>query len=116
MSLTADVEIGLVTDGILRSRYRNSFEKVKLLKPGQVTAVAVDLWSTSLVFNRGHRIRVAVSSSNAPRFEPNPNTGGNSPSDGETRIATNTLYLSGEHPSHILLPVYEDTGKRESAE
>jgi predicted acyl esterase len=66
----------------------------------------VDLWSTSLVFDRGHRIRVAVSSSNAPRFEPNANTGAAHPAAGKTRVATNTVYLSAAHPTHVLLPIY----------
>src|SRR5262249_47551577 len=65
----------LVTDGIRRASLRNGFEKREPLEAGKVYEVAVDLWSTSLVFNKGHRIRVAVSSSNAPRFEPNANTG-----------------------------------------
>jgi hypothetical protein len=37
--------------------------------------VEIDLWNTSYVFNKGHSIRVAVSSSNYPRFKANPNTG-----------------------------------------
>jgi uncharacterized protein len=49
---------------------------------------------------------VAVSSSNAPRFEPNANTGEAHPVPGKTRVATNTVHLSATHPSHILLPVY----------
>ena len=92
----------LVTDGILRASLRNSFERSELLKPDQTYELTVDLWSTSLVFNKGHRIRVAVSSSNSPRFEPNPNTG----ATGAPRIATNTLRVSGEQLSHILLPIY----------
>jgi putative CocE/NonD family hydrolase len=35
----------------------------------------VDLWGTAIVFRRGHRIRVIVSSSDFPRYERNPNTG-----------------------------------------
>jgi len=101
----------LVTDGILRARFRKSFEHHQLLEPGQVCPLAVDLWSTSLVFNRGHRIRIAVSSSNAPRFEPNPNTGGNQMSDEEARIATNNLHFSATHPSHIVLPVYDEAAE-----
>jgi putative CocE/NonD family hydrolase len=94
----------LVTDGILRVSLRNSFEQPELLDPGKSYELTVDLWSTSLVFNTGHCIRVAISSSNAPRFEPNPNTAGR----GTPRVAINTLHVSAEHPSHILLPVYRD--------
>lgn len=97
----------LVTDGIRRASLRNSYETREPLKPGEMYEIEVDLWSTSLVFNEGHRIRIAVSSSNAPRFEPNPNTGDPHPVDGKTRIATNTLHLSPEHPSRIVLPVYD---------
>jgi uncharacterized protein len=95
----------LVTDGILRARFRESFEHEKLLESGKVYEITVDLWSTSLVFNRRHKIRVAVSSSNAPRFDPNPNTGHAFRADKEIRVATNTIYFSREHPSRILLPV-----------
>jgi predicted acyl esterase len=95
----------LVTDGILRARFRDSFEHEKLLEPGKTYELTVDLWSTSLIFNRGHKIRVAVSSSNAPRFDPNPNTGHAFRADKERRVATNTIYFSKDHPSRILLPV-----------
>jgi predicted acyl esterase len=104
----------LVTDGIRRASLRKSYEKHEPLVAGEVYELEVDLWSTSLIFNKGHRIRVAVSSSNAPRFEPNPNTGDPHPVPGKTRIATNTLYLSQKFPSHIVLPVYKDAGGRQS--
>jgi putative CocE/NonD family hydrolase len=96
----------LVTDGIQRASLRRSFEKRELLEPGEVYELDVDLWSTSLIFNAGHRIRVAVSSSNAPRFEPNANTGDPHPLPGKSRIATNTVHLSARYPSRILLPIY----------
>lgn len=101
----------LVTDGILRTRFRKSFQKEARLEPGEVVEISVDLWSTSLVFNKGHRIRVAVSSSNAPRFDPNPNTGHEFRADKEQRVATNTLHISEKHPSQIILPVYRDAAQ-----
>jgi uncharacterized protein len=96
----------LVCDGIRRARFRESFAEEKFLEPGEVYRVEVDLWSTSHVFAPGHRLRVAVSSSNAPRFEPNPNNGDPHP-DGPNppRVATNTVYLSRERASRIVLPV-----------
>jgi predicted acyl esterase len=96
----------LVTDGILRARYHKSFETESFLEPGRVYELNVDLWSTSLVFNKGHRIRVAVSSSNSPRFEANPNTGKAFRADKETRVARNTVHLSAKHASRIVLPVH----------
>lgn len=96
----------LVTDGILRARYRHSKEYGVMMQPGEVYKIEVDLWSTSLVFNRGHQIRIAVSSSNFPRFQKNLNTGGPVHEDGRGQAATNTLHLSRKHPSHVVLPVY----------
>ena len=103
----------LVTDGIRRASLRNGFEEREPLESGKVYELDVDLWSTSLVFNKGHRLRVAVSSSNSPRFEPNPNTGDPHPVPGKSRIATNTLHVSGESPSRIVLPLYNgpDAGR-----
>jgi predicted acyl esterase len=97
----------LVTDGIRHASLRESFTEEKLLKPGEVYEIPIDLWSTSLVFNRGHRIRVAVSSSNAPRFDPNPNTGRAFRSSSEIRVATNTIHFSNQYPSRIALPIYK---------
>lgn len=56
--------------------------------------IIIDLWSTSLVFSKGHKIRVSVSGSNYPRFEKRSND-----------IANNTLHVGGERASHILLPI-----------
>jgi putative CocE/NonD family hydrolase len=104
----------LVTDGIQRASLRNSCEKREPLAEGKVYEVDVDLWSTSLIVNKGHRIRIAVSSSNSPRFEPNANTGDPHPVAGKTRIATNTLRISERYPSQIRFPLAEGTpAKRE---
>lgn len=99
----------LVTDGILRARFRKSLEHEELLEPGQTYKLSVDLWSTSLIFNKGHRVRVLISSSNSPRFDPNPNTGHPFRADKQTRVATNTVHLSAGHPSHITLPIYRES-------
>ena len=102
----ADGRSLLGTDGILRARHRKSYETEDFLGQGEIYELTIDLWSTSLVFNKGHKIRVAVSSSNHPRFDPNPNTGRPLRADAETRPATNTLHLSEKHPSHIVLPLF----------
>ena len=95
----------IVVDGIIRASHRNSMEKRELMEPGEIYEFEIDLWPTSLVFSKGHRVRVAISSSNSPRFEPNPNTGKPSGVDDDMKTVTNTIYLDAEHPSHILLPV-----------
>jgi predicted acyl esterase len=95
----------LVTDGILRGRYRGGFETPQLLPPGAIGEFHLDLWSTALVFNAGHRIRVDISSSNSPRFEPNPNTGEVSGLAAPKAAAANMVYHSKIHCSRLVLPV-----------
>lgn len=95
----------LVLDGIIRARHRGSMRSEELLEPGKVYDLRIDLWSTSIVFNAGHRIRVDISSSNAPRFDPNPNTGEPFRASERTAIAENTIYHDAAHPSALLLPV-----------
>ncbi len=95
----------LVTDGIIRACHRSSMEKRELMEPGKIYEFEIDLWNTSIVFSKGHKIRVLISSSNSPRFEPNPNTGKPSGIDDETKVAENTIYLNSKYPSHILLPI-----------
>lgn len=95
----------LVQDNGLRARFREGFEHEVMMKKGEVYKLTIDLWSTSIIFNKGHRIAVHVTSSNDPRFDPNPNTGKPLRADNETRIATNTIYHDPSHPSRLLLPV-----------
>jgi putative CocE/NonD family hydrolase len=100
-----DGQARILTDGILRLRYRNSLEKPELAHPGRVYRIVIDAGVTSNVFLKGHRIRVEVSSSNFPRFDRNPNTGG--AIAGETRLlkAQQAIHHGPQYPSHILLPV-----------
>ncbi len=70
-----------LTEGILRASYRNSDAHPEPLQPGQVYPLHIDLWSTSNVFHKGHRIRLEVSSSNFPRFDRNLNTGKSAAND-----------------------------------
>ncbi|MGQ9698906.1 MAG: CocE/NonD family hydrolase [Armatimonadota bacterium] len=93
-----------VADGLIRARWRNP-RRQSLIQPGRVYALDIDLWSTSMVFQKGHRIRLEVSSSNFPRFSRNPNTG--RPIETETQLvkATNTVFHDAKRSSCLVLPV-----------
>ena len=97
-------------DGILRARYRNSFEHPDLLDPGKVYRFEIDLWATSNAFLPGHRIRVSVTSSCFPRFDRNPNTGGPIHNEATGQVAINTVFHDTFRPSHIVLPTIEVEG------
>lgn len=96
----------LICDGILRMRNRNGCDHWEFMTPGEIYEVEVDLWSTSYIWDVGHRIRVAVSSSNYPRYLANPNTIDGINQNTGYAIAQNTLYVDAEHPSCIVLPRY----------
>jgi predicted acyl esterase len=95
----------LVLDSAVRARFREGFDHEVFMKQGEVYKFKIDLWSTSLIFNKGHRIAVHVSSSNDPRFDPNPNTGKALRADKQTQVATNSIHHDRVHPSRALLPV-----------
>lgn len=105
---TADYPEGLainLTDSILRVRYRNGWTEPEWLEPGQVCACAFALYPTSNVFKTGHSIRVDVSSSNFPRFDVNPNTGGPLGRERQFRLAHQAIFHEAAYPSHIALPL-----------
>jgi putative CocE/NonD family hydrolase len=94
-----------VGDGIIRARYRNSLTHAEMLQPNRPYEFTIELYPTSLVFMKGHRVRVDVSSSNFPRFDVNPNTGEPLNNNKHSRIAANQVFHDPEHPSRIILPV-----------
>ncbi|WP_257818270.1 CocE/NonD family hydrolase C-terminal non-catalytic domain-containing protein [Phenylobacterium sp. J367] len=76
------------------------------MTPNAPEKLIVDLWPTAITFEKGHRIAVHVTSSNAPRYEVNPNTG-EAPGSAKLkpRVATNTIYMDAARPSALVLPV-----------
>jgi putative CocE/NonD family hydrolase len=94
-----------IADSIVRARYRSGPGKAELMKPGEPYEFTIEMYPTSLVFKKGHRIRLDISSSNFPRFDVNPNTGEALNDNRRTQVAHNTIYLDGKHPSQIILPV-----------
>ena len=95
----------LITDGILRMRNRNGYDHWDFMTPDEIYEVEIDLWSTAYLFNEGHKIRVSVSSSNAPRFLPNPNTKDGWLKNESYNVAENTLFVGNTYHSQIVLPL-----------
>lgn len=99
----------ILTEGILRARYRNSFTMPELLDPDAIYELRINLWATANVFLPGHRIRLEVSSSNFPRFARNSNTGGDIAHEAASayRPAINRVLHDAAHPSCVILPIIE---------
>ena len=94
-----------LTDGILRCRYRESWEHPSPMTPGQPYRIRVSAFPTSNLFKAGHRIRLDISSSNFPHFDVNPNTGAPEGTGLTRQVARNTVFVDAGRPSHVLLPV-----------
>lgn len=94
-----------ITDGILRLRFRESFERAVLAEPGKVYAIEVTLAPTANRFLRGHRLRIDIASSNFPRFDVNPNTGAPAGVPSTAVVANNCLHVGPSTPSHLELYV-----------
>ncbi len=101
----------LVLDQAFRLRFREGFNRMVKAEPGKVYPITVDLWSTALVFNKGHKIAIQVSSSNSPRFEPHSNTWKPVTSPDQTVKAQNTVYHTAAQASRLLLPVTKVYGE-----
>ena len=94
-----------LTDGILRCRYRDSWESPTLMTPGQPYPIVVSCFPTANLFKAGHRIRLDVSSSNFPHFDVNPNTGAPEGEGLTRRVAKNSVFVDAGRPSHVILPI-----------
>lgn len=117
----------LVLDGIVKGRYRRTYLQEEFLTPGEAHEFDIDLGYIAIVLAPGHRLRLAISSSNFDRFDINPNTGEpygahtlsrelsarrlrGYESRGEPQYtaalpAQNRIYLDRNRPSHVILPV-----------
>ena len=92
-----------LSDGILRTKFRNSWSEPTLMEPGEVCPISIDLYPTSNLFAKGHRIRLDISSSNFPRLDVNGNTGENPALSAIKVTADNTVYHDHGRPSHVVL-------------
>ena len=120
MDVAPDGNARLVSDGVIRARYRNGlanpdsldparFENglahPEMLEPGEIYRFDIDLWFTSNEFQPGHSIAVAISSSNFPRIDRNLNTGGDNQQESDYVTADQMVFHDAQHPSHIVLPI-----------
>jgi predicted acyl esterase len=70
------------------------------LKPGEAVECQVEIWSTSMVFKKGHKLRLditardGVGTQHFTHFNNDYNAG-----------ATNTIYSGGDKQSYLLLPI-----------
>ena len=77
------------------------------MNPGEVYELEIDLIGTANLFQKGHRVRLHITSSHFPQFNRNPNTGKAFGTSAEIVKAEQTVYHGGAKVSHLVLPVIE---------
>lgn len=96
----------LIADGMVRTgllyNQQNGELKGEHLHPRKAE---IDLWSTSILIPKGHRLRVSITSSNYPRFEKNSNRGLLNMHQQVPVIANNKIHVGQLYPSRLILPV-----------
>ena len=97
-----------LNDGIVRARFRNSRTNATPIVPHRIYEYRINCCASSYVFRKGSSIRLEISSSAFPKFDPNLNTGGRIGSDQDATTAAQKIYHDAEHPSHVLLPSLAD--------
>lgn len=98
------IQLGART-GIRRGRYRNGYAREELLVPGAVETFPIELFDIAHQFRPGHRVRLEISSSAAPHYNPNQNTGNPVATDTTWRVARQVIHHDRARPSSITLPL-----------
>lgn len=97
----------IVLEGAAMGRFHSGFGNPQPMEDGKVYELEIEFISTAYVFASGHKIRLHVSSSGAPRFDVHPNTWDAIESYDEAQVAHNTVHVSAAHSSRLVLPVIE---------
>ena len=95
----------LVRQSAMLARYWQGLDKPAPLKKGKVVTLDMDMWSTALVFNKGHRIALLVAGSSEKSYEVHPNTYQPVASMDKAVVAHNRVHVSARHASRLILPV-----------
>jgi putative CocE/NonD family hydrolase len=96
------VKLGPKAIGVIRARYREGYDKERLLTPHKTERYRIELFDVGHTFLPGHRIRLEVSSSAYPAVAPNANTGHPVATDTESRVARQQVHHGrGAHHTSI---------------
>jgi hypothetical protein len=100
----------ILTQGIRRMRFRNTYSDEELMTPGEVYPVKIELHDLSVNFLAGHSIKIIITNSNYPMFDINLNNGDSLYVPGDTLIAKTYLHHWGNYKSKIILPITKISG------
>jgi predicted acyl esterase len=96
-----------LSEGFLRLRFREGFDRQVFLTPGKPVEVTVRMSHLSHRVAAGDRLRLLVGSTYFPLLDPNPNTGEHIGTGSDVRVAQQSVHHDNVRPSHVLLPVLQ---------
>lgn len=105
--VTPDGKAMMLTQGMIRARFRNSPEREELLVPGKKYDFELSLSHIAVKFLKGHRMRLDICGQSFPRFARNANTGNDPLTDTELKISRHTVFHDAKHPAVLRLPVLQ---------
>ena len=98
----------ILTQGLIRAKWRNGFFQYSPIEPGQITEYTIEVGNAGNCFLPGHRIKLHVSSALFPLYDRNLNTGEPSATCDHYEIARQMLLHDTLHPSCVILPLIAD--------
>lgn len=98
----------LISEGEYRIGVMCLQQHGSLYEPEKIYEVKVDLSPTSIVFAKGHAVRLSISSSSYPRLEKNMNIGLLNNRSGKFNLAKNVIYMGKKYVSRLLLPIVQN--------
>jgi putative CocE/NonD family hydrolase len=90
------------------ARYWQGLDKPAPLQTGRIYRLMLDCWSTALVFGKGHRIGLHISSSSDPAYEVHPNRYEQVDSTNDVQVAHNTIHMCMTNATRLILPVVSE--------
>lgn len=96
-----------IGDTILRMRHRDGVDTEDFMEAGQRYDITLPPILLSRRIEKGHQLRVQVSSSNFPTYARNLNTDKNPYISVEVAVANNTVHVGSGSSSYIRVPVHE---------
>ncbi|HZZ68489.1 MAG TPA: CocE/NonD family hydrolase [Phenylobacterium sp.] len=95
----------IIGDTILRARYRDGLDHEVMMQPGETYRLSPTPMTTAIRFEKGHRIRVEITSSDFPKFARNLNTGGDNVTESKAVVAKNAVHHAPGAVSFLELSV-----------
>ena len=94
----------LVRESAGMARYAGGLDSSVPVEKGKIYKLRMDMWSTAIAFEKGHRIGFYVSSSSSLAYEVHPNTFEQVKSYDNSPVANQEIHCSSDNPSCVILP------------